>query len=197
MKYLPKIIILTAIILAVSLIEIAAQTYGNSKADPQKVDAVPTNELVSSREIERAVFKRLLRLPYYGVFDHIGFEIAGDTVNLTGKVANARNKKDAETAIKRVAGVKNVVNRIEMLPPSVFDNRIRRRTFRELSARGLFRYLQEPNPSVRIIVDRGHIALEGIVANRGDYNLANILASGVSNVFSVKNNLLIEQEGAR
>lgn len=197
MKYLPKIIILTAIIFAGSLIEIAAQTYGNSKTDAQKVEVTPTDDLLASREMERAVFKRLLRLPYYGVFDHIGFEIKGDTVNLTGKVANARNKKDAERAIRRVAGVKNVVNQIEMLPPSVFDNRIRRRTFRELSARGLFRYLQEPNPSVRIIVDRGHIELEGYVANRGDYNLANILARGVSDAFSVKNNLVVENGEAR
>ena len=47
------------------------------------------------------------------------------------------------------------------------------------------------------MVDNGHVTLEGYVANRGDYNLANILANGVSGVFSVQNNLVIEKEQVR
>jgi osmotically-inducible protein OsmY len=53
------------------------------------------------------------------------------------------------------------------------------------------------NPSVRIIVDRGHVELEGYVANRGDYNLLNILANGVPGVFSVNNKLVVGKEMAR
>lgn len=68
---------------------------------------------------------------------------------------------------------------------------------RTLAAKGLFRYLQEPNPSVRLIVDGGRVEIEGFVANRGDYNLMNILVNGVSDVFSVTNNLMVEKEGAR
>lgn len=47
---------------------------------------------------------------------------------------------------------------------------------------------------MRIIVDNGHVSLEGFVANRGDYNLANILANSVPGVFSVQNNLKVEKE---
>ncbi|MBC7899371.1 MAG: BON domain-containing protein, partial [Saprospiraceae bacterium] len=61
---------------------------------------------------------------------------------------------------------------------------------------GLYRYLNNVNPSVRLIVDRGHVTLEGYVANRGDYNLMNILAN-VSGVFSVTNNLVIEKDVPR
>lgn len=197
MNSIPKLLTLSAIILAFSSTQIVAQTYGGEKVEVQKESEATLDNLAATREKERAVFKQLVKLPYYGVFDHIGFEVNGDAVTLVGKVANARNKKDAERAVKRIAGVKSVVNRIETLPPSPFDNRIRRRAFRELSGKGLFRYLLEPNPSVRIIVDRGHIELEGFVANRGDYNLMNIVALGVSDVFSVKNNLVIENGGAR
>jgi hyperosmotically inducible protein len=192
MKYLRTFITLTAIILAGSLIEIPAQIYGGDKS-PQAL-ALDDASVI---EIERAVFKRLIRLPYYGVFDHITYKVEGETVTLFGKVAIARNRKDAERAIKRVAGVRRVANNIEVLPPSPFDDRIRRRIVRTLAAKGLFRYLQEPNPSVRLIVDGGRVDLEGFVANRGDYNLMNILANGVSDVFSVTNNLAVEKEGSR
>jgi hyperosmotically inducible periplasmic protein len=109
------------------------------------------------------------------------------------------NKKDAERSVKKVQGVRNVVNQIEILPLSRFDDSIRLRTLRTFSTRGgsLYRYLQGTNPSVRIIVDRGHITLEGIVSSRGDSNLANILANQVAGVFSVKNNLQIERDSRR
>ena len=144
--------------------------------------------------LEQKIFKKLLRLPFYGVFDHLTYKVEGGTVTLYGKVADARNRRDAERAVKKIEGVREVINRIEELPPSPFDERIRRRVLRTLAASGLFRYLQEPNPSVRLIVDGGRVELEGFVATRGDYDLMNILANGVSEVFSVKNNLLIEKE---
>lgn len=155
--------------------------------------------VVNGNQIEQKVFKQLIKLPYYGVFDHISYKVDGNTVYLYGKVNNAVNKKDAERSVKKVQGVGNVVNQIEVLPLSRFDNSIRYRTLRTFSTRGgsLYRYLQGTNPSVRIIVDRGNITLEGVVASRGDANLANILANQVTGVFSVRNNLHIERDRRR
>jgi hyperosmotically inducible periplasmic protein len=182
MKHIKSFLILTAILTGGFLSHAAGQTYGGGKTETQK--------------LERKVFKKLLRLPYYGVFDLINYQIDGDTVTLSGRVAEARNKKDAENAIENIEGVKRVVNNIEILPLSPFDNSIRYRLLKTYAARGggIFRYLQEPNPSVRLIVEGGHLTLEGVVANRGDYNLLNVLAHGVSDIFSVKNNLIIEKE---
>jgi hyperosmotically inducible protein len=88
-----------------------------------------------------------------------------------------------------------VVNNIQVLPLSSFDDSIRLRTLRTLQSGGsLYRYFLGASPSVKIIVDRGNVTLEGFVVNRGDYNLANILANGVSGVFSVRNNLVVEKE---
>jgi hyperosmotically inducible periplasmic protein len=147
----------------------------------------------TTQSIERQVQKKILRLPYYEVFDHIGFSVDGDTVTLVGKVRNARNKKDAEAYVKDVPGVTRVVNNIEVLPLGSFDDSIRVNLYRTLAASGgLSRYLWTVNPSVRLIVDGGHVTLEGYVANKGDYNTMNILANGVSGVFSVTNNLKID-----
>lgn len=150
-----------------------------------------------TQSIERQIQKKILRLPYYEVFDNIGFSFDGDTVTLVGKVRNARNKKDAEAYVKDVEGVTNVVNNIEILPLGSFDDSIRVNLYRTLArSGGLSRYLWTVNPSVRLIVDRGHVSLEGYVANRGDYNTMNILAHGVSGVFSVTNNLVIDNDRA-
>jgi hyperosmotically inducible protein len=152
---------------------------------------------VSSKTLEQKIFKELIKLPRYGVFDNIKFQLDGSTVILSGKVAVAMNRKDAERSIERISGVQRVVNNIEVLPPSPYDNSIRQRMLQTFADKGLYRYLWEPRPSVRIVVDRGRVELEGYVANRGDYNLMNILANGVSGVFQVRNNLIIEKEQVR
>ena len=197
MKQIRSYFFLTALI----ILSVAA-TEGSAQSDTTKLgsrqEVRNANGKTPPSGLERAVFKQLIRLPYYGVFDHIAYKLDGDTVTLVGKVAVAINKNDAGRAVKRVPGVGHVINNIEVLPPSPFDDSIRRRTFRTLArSGGLFRYFQGANPSVRIVVDRGHVELEGYVANRGDYNTMNILANGVSDVFSVKNHLIIENEMIR
>jgi len=50
------------------------------------------------------------------------------------------------------------------------------------------------NPSIHIIVNNGHVSLEGVVDTSADRNLANIRANQVPGVFSVTNNLRITRE---
>ena len=150
----------------------------------------------SVRTIEENVRRQILRLPRYEVFDQIGFDVDGSTVTLFGKIRNAINKSQAENRVEGIPGVTRVINKIEILPLGRFDESIRLDLYRRLSnTGGLSRYLWHVNPEVRLIVDRGHVTLEGTVANRGDRNLMNVIANGVPNVFSVTNNLVIE--GAR
>jgi hyperosmotically inducible protein len=153
----------------------------------------------SQRALEDKIFKKINGLPYYGVFDNIKFQVNGSTVTLSGKVYSLGVKKSAENVVKKIEGVSEVINNIENLPPSALDNQIRVQIVREFARNGgsLYRYLQEPNPSVRIIVENGRVTLEGYVANRGDFNIANVLANSVSGVFQVTNNLVIEKEMVR
>lgn len=153
----------------------------------------------SGRTIEQQVFKQILGLPYYGLFDNMKFEVKGDTVILSGKVNSLGTRASAERVVKKIDGVRNVINNIDELPPSSFDNTIRRQLVRTFSRDGgsLYRYLQGTNPSIRLIVENGHVTLEGYVSNHGDYNLANILANGIPGVFNVQNNLVVESDKAR
>jgi hyperosmotically inducible periplasmic protein len=142
----------------------------------------------------KQIRKEILKLPYYGVFDNIAFEVQGDTVTLYGQVVRPTTRSDAARRVAKVEGIEKVVNKIEVLPLSGFDDGIRARTYRAVFSKGgLYRYAAGTNPSLHIIVKNGHVTLEGVVATRGDSNLANLLANGVSGVFSVTNNLRIER----
>jgi len=155
--------------------------------------AFEANAQTPQTALERKIFKEINTLPYYGVFDFISYKVDGRTVTLYGKTASLGTKKSAERVVRRIDGVDTVINNIDELPPSSFDNQIRRQIVREFWNRGgsLYRYLQGPNPSVRVIVENGRVTLEGYVSSRGDSNLANILANSASNAFSVKNNLIV------
>jgi hyperosmotically inducible protein len=48
-------------------------------------------------------------------------------------------------------------------------------------------------PPIHIIVKNGNVSLEGAVGSEADKNIAGIAANGVSGVFSVKNNLVIDK----
>ncbi|HXS01477.1 MAG TPA: BON domain-containing protein [Pyrinomonadaceae bacterium] len=144
-------------------------------------------------QLDRKVRHELVTLPYYGVFDNLAYSINGGTVTLYGQVVRASTRSDAAGRVKRIAGVSRVVNNIEVLPLSGIDDGIRARTYRSIARMGgLYRYLQGTNPSLHIVVDRGHVTLEGVVSGSGDRNLAYIAANRVPGVFSVTNNLRVE-----
>jgi hyperosmotically inducible protein len=150
----------------------------------------------SFEQVSKKVRKELVTLPYFGVFDNLAYKIDGGTVTLYGQVVRPSTRKDAERGVARIAGVERVVNNIEVLPLSGFDDEIRYRTFREMQRTGnLFYFLRGANPSIHIIVNRGHVTLEGFVNNEGDRRLANFAARSVPGVFSVTNNLRAERGG--
>jgi hyperosmotically inducible protein len=148
----------------------------------------------------REVRHELVTLPYYGVFDWLEYEVQNDgTVILRGQVVRPSTKSDAEGRVKDVDGVRRVVNEIEVLPLSSSDDRSRRALYVAIynSNSPLFRYATQSVPSIHLIVKRGHAILKGVVANRGDAQLAYIRARGVPGLFSVKCELIVEGEQPR
>jgi hyperosmotically inducible protein len=147
------------------------------------------------RDLRDAVRHELVMLPYYSVFDNLEYQVDYGTVTLYGEVTRPVLKSDAGNVVKHLPGVTDVVNNIKVLPLSPFDNRIRAAEYRAIFGfSNLYRYAMGANPSIHIIVDNGHVTLKGVVANEGDRNLAYIRANGVPGVFSVTNDLLIEEK---
>ena len=138
------------------------------------------------------VHKELVTLPYYGVFDNLAYKVEGDTVTLYGQVRNPTTRHDAERRVARIEGVNHVINQIEVLPVSGFDDSTRARVYRAVfRTGGLYRYAMGANPSIHIIVKNGRVSLEGVVSNQMDSQLAYMAARGVPGVFSVTNNLRV------
>lgn len=147
----------------------------------------------TSPNLPKSVRHELVMLPYYSIFDNLGFRVDGNTVTLYGEVVNPVLKSDAANVVKRVEGVSRVVNEIQVLPLSPFDNRIRWATARAIYGfTPLNRYAMGALPPIHIIVKNGNVTLEGVVANQADKNMAGLRANGVAGVFSVTNNLRVE-----
>lgn len=145
--------------------------------------------------ITREVRHELVMLPYYGVFDNLAYRVDGHTVTLLGQVTRPTLKSDAGNVVKRIEGVDRVENQIQVLPLSPMDDRLRIAEYRAIYGQaGLDRYAMQAVPPIHIIVDSGKVTLEGVVANQGDKDMANVRANTVSGVFSVVNNLRVDSK---
>jgi BON domain-containing protein len=161
--------------------------------NPRHSDTFIPGQADENRLIQE-VRHQLVMLPYYSIFDDLGFRVEGSTVTLEGAVTRPVLKSDAGNTVKRVEGVSNVVNNIEVLPLSDNDWRIRRDVARAIYGNPQIgdRYGFQALPSIHIIVKNGNLRLEGIVTSTFDKNFINVRANGVPGVFKVENDLQVE-----
>jgi BON domain len=168
---------------------------------------------VRSEETVRSVRKMLERLPYYGVFDFIVFSVERGTATLAGYAYEGNLKAAAEMATRRAVGVDEVANRIEVLPVSQQDDRIRWATFYRLytddflsryAPGGVHEVLRELRDErhfpgmqpvgvypIHVIVKNGRTMLLGVVDSAADRQLAEVRAREVTGVFDVENSLAV------
>ena len=148
----------------------------------------------SDQRIAKETRHELVMLPYYSVFDNLAFRVEGDTVTLLGQVTRPALKSDAAAAIKGIEGVEKINNQIEVLPPSPEDDRLRIALFRSIyRSPQLQRYAIENVPPIHIIVNNGHVTLEGVVDSEADKTVATMQANSVPGIFSVTDNLRVEK----
>src|SRR5947207_8978083 len=169
-------------LLVVSTALVLQSVAFGAKHDPKHNDAFVAGDANESR-IAREVRHQLVMLPYYGVFDDLAFRVDGGKVTLLGAVTRPTLKSDAENVVKRIEGVTQVDNQIEVLPLSSMDDQIRMAEYRAiygdptLSTRYGFRAV----PSIHIIVRNGNVTLEGVVANQSDKDFINVRPNSVPN----------------
>jgi len=186
-------------LVGLGIIAVLSATFGLAqKADYQKTqhnDAFtlgPASEPQMSKEIRH----NLLMLPYYSIFDDLAFQLNGSVVTLTGACPPEPPwdiRSDAANAVKTVPGVTEVINNIKLLPLSPMDWQIRRAEAQAIYGNAEIgtRYGYQALPSIHIIVENGHVTLEGVVDNQFDDTLIRTRANDVPNVFSVTDNLTV------
>jgi hypothetical protein len=182
--------------------------------------AGPSAQSLGVRGTSRSVQQALERLPYYGVFDFMAFNVERGAVTLTGYAYHGSLRDAAESAARRTSGVDEVANRIELLPASQNDDRIRWATFygiytdaflsryapggpdqirREIHDSRRFPGMHQPLGlyAIHIVVRNGHTTLFGIVDNEGDRQIAEFRAREVTGVFSVNNEIVVPSKESR
>jgi hypothetical protein len=166
----------------------------------------------AGRQATERIRAALQALPNYGVFDVVAFERDDDdTVTLMGYAYTGTLKADASKALREIGGISEIGNRIETLPASQSDDRIRWSTFyRIYTDPFLSRYAPGGAPNARyetirssrfpglqplgsypihIVVKHGRTTLVGVVDNEADRMLAEVRAREIPGVFGVRNEL--------
>ena len=109
-------------VIRIGIISMAALAPAAAQAADRKEPAPKT--------LSQAVNDSLSRLPYYGVFDMLQYEIKDSgVVELSGFAFRDALVEEAEQAVLKVQGVTQVVNRIEELDFGVLDDEVRARVY--------------------------------------------------------------------
>ena len=207
-----KTLILTLALAAPALLR---ANLANGEFSPPVKKQSDQSVMKMAEQVERAV----LRLRQFSVFDEIGFTIADYAVTLKGVATRPSLKTAAEEAVRKIEGVTNVVNEIEVLPFNRMDDDIRLRVYQAIywhpwlerynpSRGGAARLAITPNAltqgisldppigyhPIHIVVRNGNVRLTGVVNTAGDKALAGMTVLNQPYVLQVENALAVADE---
>jgi len=164
------------------------------------VQSVANRILVAGPTIEDATLRSKLgeklvndRIGYGTItFDAYTLSVQNGVVTLGGVAVTPADKDSAIGLVENYPGVKDVVDHLQVAPPSPNDDRIRFAEARSVyGATQLNRYGLDPSKPIRIVVLNGNVTLVGIVDTEADKEVAGIRANGVPGVFKVTNDLQV------
>jgi len=163
---------------------------GSAMASADQTPAANDNDA----QIAQKVVHEIRMYPRYTIFDNVNIKVHNGEVDLVGQVSQPFKKGDMGRLAQHVAGVRSVTNEIEVLPTSLFDDRLRLQVARSIYRDpSLSRYAIQAIPPIHVIVDNGHVTLEGVVNNDMEKTIAGVRASQVGLSFGqVVNNLRVE-----
>jgi hyperosmotically inducible periplasmic protein len=159
-------------------------------------DIAVAGETVPDSQLQQKLAKKLAydRVGYYdNAFNYLALSVKDGVATINGDTLDDVAKDSAVAIVARTPGVKDVVNQVNVLPVSLFDDSIRVRTARAIYRDSVLgRYATDPVHPIRIVVDNGHVTLYGAVESTMDKTIAGIRASSVPGAFSVENKLVVD-----
>jgi len=145
-------------------------------------------------QVFKDVSTSVQRYVHFTIFDDVSANVKDGVVTLTGSVTMPYKKDDIEKRVAKIDGVTSVVDRIDVLPVSQFDDELRVRIARRLYGNSNFwNYSIMPNPPIHIVVSRGRVTLTGVVNTEVDRMLARSIAAQ-SGALSVTSELKTDAE---
>ena len=138
------------------------------------------------------------RIGYGIMFNSLKLNVENGVVTVSGDVRDYSARDSALAIIATEPGVKDVIDEINVLPASIYDDELRLRVARTIYGHpALQKYAIDPQAPIRIVVENGHVRLEGVVDTQTDKQIAGMQASSVPGVFSVQNNLIVAKEKSK
>ncbi len=160
---------------------------------------IEVNGSVPDAELQKKLATKLAydRVGFGNVFDAISLNVSNGVVTLGGHVHNYVNRDSALAAVATTAGVKDMLDNIEVDPVSSMDDQTRIAVARAVYGfPTLNRYAIDPAKPIRISVQNGNVELYGEVDSKADKDAAFLQANSVPGVFSVKNYLQVAGQPA-
>jgi osmotically-inducible protein OsmY len=158
-------------------------------------DIVVAGEAVPDGQLQQKLARKLAydRVGHYdNAFNYLALGVKDGVVTLNGDTVNDIAIDSALAIVARTPGVKDVVNEVNVLPASLFDDSLRVRMARAIYRDSVLgRYASDPVDPIRIVVDNGHVTLYGSVQSTMDKTIAGMRAGAVPGAFSVENKLVV------
>jgi len=173
---------------------LAAAALGLGIALSTAAAATSNTTGASDADLAKKLAHEIRMYPRYGIFDNVSFAVDEGRVDLLGQVSEPFKKADLGRIAQRVAGVTSLSDELKVLPVSPMDNRLRLQVARAIYRDPvLSRYGMEALPPIHIIVENGHVTLEGVVSTDMEKTVAGLRAAGAGLSFGrIANNLHVE-----
>ena len=127
--------------------------------------------------------------PHFTIFDDVSVSVDQGVVTLAGKVTMGYKRDELEKRVASIPGVRQVIDQLDVLPASSFDDALRQQIARAIYGNANFwNYAVMRNPPIHIVVDRSRVTLTGVVRSEVDRRLAQAIATQF-NALSVTNEL--------
>ena len=125
-------------------------------------------------------------------FNSISVGVHDGVVTLAGTVYGPVDKDSALSLVANTAGVKDIIDNLDVAPLSPMDDQLRVRLANAIyGTMQLEKYALDPAKPIRITVINGNVTLTGVVDSKADRDIAGIRANSVSGVFKVTNDLQV------
>lgn len=143
----------------------------------------------SDSQIQADVMQELIWDPRVS-HEHIGVAVTDGIVALSGAVPSYIEKSAAERAAQRVAGVKAVVEKIEVKLPSLHEKDDQ--DIAEAVLNSFLWNVEIPDRLIKVSVEKGWVKLTGEVEWNYQRNAAEKIVRGLTGVKGVSNNISLK-----
>ena len=137
--------------------------------------------------LARQVGERIRTYDRYSVYDYIDLRVGRGNVRLTGAVSAPEKLSDILERVAKVKGVQAIDNKVEVLPVSQSDDRLRVAIVNAIYGDPAFDNYSRVDPPIRVIVNNGHVTLIGYVRSQEELIRAESSARMVFGVLAFDN----------